>query len=161
MLATIEQKEENYIVRFERRWDYPVEQVWAWLTENEKLVQWFPELQIEELREGGYLKFDMQDGTFVDMKITALAAGKMLEYEWGGDRVRFELTAVSSGGCRLALIETIKQITPHTPKDLAGWDVCMDVIAALLAGEKVDDRMSIWKVKYEQYVKLLEGCADM
>lgn len=33
------------------------------MTENEKLALWFSELRIEELREGGVIMFDMQDGT--------------------------------------------------------------------------------------------------
>ena len=51
---------------------------------------------------------------------------------WGEDRVRFEYPEAE--GCRLVLIETITKITDHTPKDIAGWDVCLDAIEALLDG---------------------------
>jgi uncharacterized protein YndB with AHSA1/START domain len=42
--------------------------VWAWLTENEKLKQWFLELRIDSLQEGGKILFDMSNGTFEEME---------------------------------------------------------------------------------------------
>jgi len=46
--------------------------VWAWLTENEKLKQWFLELRIGSLQEGGKILFDMSNGTFEEMEILKL-----------------------------------------------------------------------------------------
>ncbi|MGO0062899.1 SRPBCC family protein [Brevibacillus fluminis] len=155
MLAVMEQTENGYIARFERHLPHPVEQVWAMLTENDKLAQWFSELRVDALRVGGVIKFGMPDGTFLDMEILDLTPNSVLAYTWGEDRVRFELQK-EHAGCRLTLIETIHQPTPHTPKDLAGWHVCLDVIGALLAGKTIESRKSEWEKVYPRYSELID-----
>ncbi|WP_019119553.1 SRPBCC family protein [Brevibacillus massiliensis] len=152
MLADIEKAENGYIARFERHFRHSVEEVWAFLTENEKLAKWFSELQVEDLREGGLIKFDMQDGTFAEMKILELSTHSVLEYTWGDDIVRFELYP-EADGCLLVFIEKIKVMTAHTPKDLAGWHVCLEVISALLDGRTVESRKAEWEKWYEKYVR--------
>lgn len=153
MLAVIQQTEDGYTVRFERRLKHPVEKVWAMLTENEKLAKWFSELRVEELREGGKIKFDMQDGTFEEMDILELRPLSVLEYTWGEDRVRFELYPEEPGGCRLVLIEKIGKLTDHTPKDLAGWHVCLDAIEALLDGATVPPHEERWTELHVRYAQ--------
>jgi uncharacterized protein YndB with AHSA1/START domain len=133
VLAVVSKDGDGYRVRFERRLKHPVEKVWSYLTDNEKLVKWFSELRIEDLRPGGRILFDMQDGTFEEMEIFELEPLQVLEFAWGEDRVRFELYP-DGEGCRLVLIETIGKLTDHTPKDLAGWHVCLDVVETLLDG---------------------------
>ncbi|MBU8918191.1 SRPBCC family protein [Bacillus sp. FJAT-29953] len=155
MLAVIEKSENGYIARFERQFDHSVEEVWSWLTDNEKLAKWFNELRVGELREGGFMKFDMGDGNFEKMAITDLKDQSVLEFTWGSDMaVRFELST-EAPGCKLFLIEKIEKITPHTPKDLAGWHVCLDVIKALMEGETIE-RMEEWKKWYEKYKQAVE-----
>ncbi|MDF2725057.1 MAG: activator of Hsp90 ATPase 1 family protein [Paenibacillus sp.] len=155
MLAEIQQSHGHYAARFERRLRHSVDEVWAYLTENDKLERWFSELRVDDLREGGVIKFDMRDGTFEDMLIITLAPRSVMEFTWADDRVRFELEP-ESGGCRLTMIETLNRITAHTPKDLAGWHVCLDVIAALLDGKTVDSRKQQWEAWHGKYVELME-----
>jgi len=152
MLAVLQQTEEGYVARFERHLKHSVEKVWSYLTENDKLKKWFSELQVDDLREGGVIKFDMQDGTFEEMKIIELQLYSVLEYTWAEDRVRFELYP-EADGCRLVLIETLNKITDHTPKDLAGWHVCLDVIKALLEERALDSRTSEWEKWYKEYTQ--------
>ncbi|WP_110930751.1 SRPBCC family protein [Paenibacillus bouchesdurhonensis] len=154
MIADIRQADEVYIARFERRLKHPIQEVWSWLTENDKLAEWFPELRIDDLREGGAVIFDMQDGTFEELRIIELQPGSVLEYVWGEDLVRFELYPESEG-CHLVFIEKLHQITDHTPKDLAGWHVCLDVIQKLMDGQTVEARHEEWKIWYEKYTQML------
>jgi len=158
MLADIQKADEGFTARFDRHLKHSVENVWAYLTENEKLAKWFSELSVDDLREGGSIKFDMQDGTFEEMKITALDTCSVLEYTWGEDLVRFELYPEAEG-CLLVLKEYITKLTSHTPRDLAGWHVCLDVIAALLDEREIPSRQEEWKKWYEQYVKAVETIA--
>jgi len=150
MLATIRKSEEVYIAEFERSLKHSVEEVWSFLTENEKLKMWFPELSIKELVAGGTIKFDMGNGSFEKMTILEVQPLQVLEYTWDKDVVRFELSSVEDG-CKLSLIEKITRLNDHTPRDLAGWHVCLDVIAALLDDTKLDDRKEHWKAWYERY----------
>lgn len=155
MLAVLESVEGGYRAIFERHLNHGVEQVWAMLTENEKLAAWFTELKVNELRKGGYIKFDMGDGTFEEMEILELTDEAVLEYTWGEDIVRFELSKESEG-CNLVLIEKINKLTDHTPRDLAGWHVCLDVIEKLLDGKTIHSRNEEWQKWYEHYVKAVE-----
>lgn len=156
MLAVIRQTEDGYTARYERRLNHSAEKVWAMLTVNEKLAKWFPELRADDLREGGVMKFDMQDGTYETMEILAFKPQEVLEYTWGEDRVRFELYP-DGEGCRLVLIETIRKLTDHTPKDLAGWHVCLDVVEALLDGRTFDTSEDGWKIRHRQYAERIES----
>lgn len=151
MLAVVTRTADGYMARFERKLRFPVEKVWAMLTENEKLSGWFAELRVKDLREGGLITFDMGNGAFEEIKITELKILSVLEYTWGNDLVRFELYPEPEGGCTLILKELIRELNDHSPRDLAGWDVCLDAIAALLAGEPFDDRKEVWKPRYEAY----------
>lgn len=155
MIATIQKENGNYIARYERQFQHSMEAVWAMLTENQKLKLWFGELEIVDLRIDGLIQFDMQDGSFEDMKILDYAPLKTLAFEWGEDIVRFELSPMSEGS-KLVFIETISAITEQTPRDLAGWHICLDAIQALLDGDSIkqDDE---WKVWFEKYKELLNN----
>lgn len=156
MIAIINQLENGYTATFERHLLHSVEQVWPMLTENEKLKEWFSELSVDDLREGGVIKFDMQDGTFEEMEILELEVNAILEFTWDKDIVRFELYPESEG-CRLVLIEKISNITDHTPRDLAGWHVCLDVIQALLDENTIESRKAEWEKWYPKYVQALNS----
>ncbi|OMF27624.1 activator of Hsp90 ATPase 1 family protein [Paenibacillus sp. FSL H8-0548] len=148
----------GYEARFERHLKHAVDEVWSWLTVNDKLKKWFSELSIDELREGGVIKFDMQNGDFEELKIVALEIGSVLEFTWDEDLVRFELYPESEG-CRLVLLEKLTKLTDHTPRDIAGWDVCLDVIEVLLDGKTIESRTDVWKIKYEQYKEAIAALA--
>ncbi|MDQ1001537.1 uncharacterized protein YndB with AHSA1/START domain [Neobacillus niacini] len=150
MIAHIEKVENGYTAKYERHLNHSVEEVWSFLTDNEKLQKWFSELHVEELRKGGVIKFDMGDGTFDELSILDLKEHSALEFSWWEDTVRFELIE-ESNGCLLRLIEKINTITDHTPRDLAGWHVCLDVIQALLDGKTIE-RKQEWEKWYEKYV---------
>lgn len=151
-LAVVEQDGQETRVRLERQLKHPVEEVWSMLTDNGKLKQWFSELRVEDLREGGTISFDMQDGTYEYFEILALKPYAVLEYTWAENRVRFELSPEPEG-CRLVFVESVVSVNDHTPKDIAGWDVCLDVIEALLDGKTVSERKAVWEEKYAQYVE--------
>ncbi|WP_391205843.1 SRPBCC family protein [Psychrobacillus sp. L4] len=155
MLATIQKENEIYTAYYERHICHSVENVWSMLTDNEKLQQWFTELQVVDLRNDGLIKFDMKDGTFIDMKILDFEPMKVLAFEWGKEVARFELSPYLEG-CRFVFIETLSSFTEHTIKDLAGWHVCFNVIEAILDGRTIESRNDSWKSWYVKYEELLE-----
>lgn len=159
MLATIQKSGTGYIARFERLLNHSVENVWSMLTDNEKLKKWFSELRVEDLRKGGIISFDMQDGTFEEMVITELEMNSVLEFTWAEDIVRFELFP-NADGCLFVFSEKINKITNHTPKDLAGWHVCLDVIRELLDGRTMESREAEWKKWYVKYVEAIEKITE-
>ncbi|QFG00947.1 activator of Hsp90 ATPase 1 family protein [Psychrobacillus glaciei] len=155
MIATIQKEDEVYTAHYERYFHHPVEKVWSMLTDNEQLQQWFTELEVVDLRKDGLIKFDMQDGTFIDLKILDFDLLNVLAFEWGKDVARFKLSPHLEG-CQLVFIETLSSFTEQTIKDLAGWHVCFDVIKAILDGRTIESRNDSWKSWYVKYEELLE-----
>lgn len=155
MIATIEKAASGYTARFQRHLQHSPQEVWAWLTDNDKLGQWFDELRAGELRDGGYMTFDMGDDIIERLTIADYKEDSILEFSWWHDSVRFEVRP-EDDGCELILIEKIHTITDHTPKDLAGWHVCLDVIVALAEGRDFGSRQDEWKKWYEEYIKAVD-----
>ena len=155
MVAEITRTQQGYKAVFDRKLAHEPEQVWQMLTDNQKIQRWFSGLQIEEPGKGGYLTFDMGHGNFEKMAITDYEERERLGFEWGEDHVLFELTP-EEGGTRLKLVETIQTLTDHTPKDVAGWHVCLDVLQALL-DKKGIERTLEWEHWYPEYKRLFES----
>ena len=60
-LATLERTESGGLIRFERVFPNPIEDVWSALTEPERLADWWPPFATNvrvDLREGGTMSFD-------------------------------------------------------------------------------------------------------
>ncbi|MFX3619325.1 MAG: SRPBCC family protein [Sporolactobacillus sp.] len=158
MLASIEKIEGRNIACFRRQFKQPIETVWAVLTQNDQLQMWMPNLQVEDLRSGGTIKFNMNNGTgsAFDIKIRKCRENSILDYEWGNGWIRFELYPNTSG-CLLVVKELINTMNEHTSKDLAGWHICLDMLIDLLNG-KIHPEFSKenWKKRYDQYVILIK-----
>jgi uncharacterized protein YndB with AHSA1/START domain len=51
--GAVEHSRDNYVVRFERRFDHPIESVWLALTEPAAIGKWLAAATTLELRRGG------------------------------------------------------------------------------------------------------------
>ena len=150
MLAEIEKQTDGYIVKFERQFSYTIEEVWSVLTENSKLKKWMSNLQIENLKTGGIIKFDMMDGSFLNIDILECQLNSVLEFTWDKDRVRFEIHKEENGSL-LLLKEYIHELTGHTPKDIAGWHICLDLFSSVLEEEEKEFSKNEWQQWFEKY----------
>jgi len=156
MLAVVEKKGDGYIATYNRPLNHSVEKVWATLTKNDKLQKWMSNLEVVDLRKGGTIKFNMNDGTgnSFDISILDFEEQSYLQYEWGEGWVQFELSP-KDDGCLLVLKEYIPRLSDHTPKDLSGWHVCLVMFSAVLEGQYMNFPKGEWEKWYEKYVKLL------
>ncbi|HHY0841263.1 TPA: SRPBCC family protein [Bacillus cereus] len=159
MIAEIGKLTDGYIVEFERQFSYTIEEVWSVLTENSKLKKWMSNLQIESLKTNGVIKFDMMDGSFINIDIIECQQNSVLEFTWDKDRVRFEIHK-EDNGTLLLLKEYIHVLTDHTPKDIAGWHICLELFSAVLEGEEKEFSKDKWQQWFEIYkdkvLKVLE-----
>lgn len=158
MLAVIEKVDGGFIARYDRPLNHSIAKVWSALTQNEKLGKWMPNLQVEDLKNGGIIKFNMNDGTGAsfDIKIRDYKENEVLEYDWGDGWVRFELYPKPEG-CLLVLKEFIRTMNDHTSKDLAGWHVCLDVMTDLLEGQdNAEFPKGNWEKWHKKYVISVE-----
>jgi len=68
-------------------------------------------------------------------QITRADAPKLLEFNWGGQDIRWELEPLGAGGTRLTLWHNIDR--RFIAMGAAGWQICLDVLQRLLAGEPI------------------------
>jgi uncharacterized protein YndB with AHSA1/START domain len=157
VIADIKKTDDGYLVKWERNLNHSVEAVWAMLTDNERLEKWFDELRAGDLRQGGFMKFYVPDVMDEKLEIREYEPNAVLEFDWFGDVIRFELHPENEG-CALFLLEKVQTITEQTKKDLAGWHVCLDVIIALLDGNPIqrDDEWKQWHAIYTDKLKEFE-----
>jgi hypothetical protein len=66
--------------------------------------------------------------------VTRADAPKVLEYEWGGNDIRWELEAFG-GGTRLTLWHNLDR--RFISMGAAGWHMCLDVLDRLLSGTAI------------------------
>lgn len=117
---------------------HPRDKVWAALTDPARLGEWAPYTADRDLGSPGPATLTMIDGEVAeDLHATVTRADppELLEYDWGGDALRWQL-AETPAGTRLTLHHTLKDRT-WIPKVAAGWHLCLDVADLLLAGTPV------------------------
>jgi len=124
-------------VRFVRVLDAPAEKIWNFLTQSNRLPEWYGEGVIEP-REGG--KVSLMGGHIRGV-VTVWRPEKFLGYTWNvispGEEVsRFPISYLefSLDGSRLTLIHRpIPQAMQN--QTMMGWHTMLDLVAAGLRGE--------------------------
>ncbi len=149
----------RYALRFERRFAHPPAKVWRAITEPEHLRAWgFPAVVTFDLTPGAKLRFDMTPearerfdlpegaATTSDGEITRVEPPYVLEYTWGAELLRWELSDDGAGGCRLVFTDVIEHGggTPEgTVSEMAGaWHAAFEVLDAHLDDQQVG--WSVW-----------------
>ena len=69
-----------------------------------------------------------------ETKVKRADAPKVLEYNWGGGDIRWQLEP-SGGGTRLTLWASIDR--HWISMGAAGWHICLDVLDHLLSGDPI------------------------
>jgi uncharacterized protein YndB with AHSA1/START domain len=143
-------------VRFERTYDYAVERVWAAITEPGELAHWFPSSVELEPRAGGRISFSADPHASRQTGVVlAFDPPRKLAYTWGGDELHFQLEPLSAGRCQLVLINVLADRSTAA-RNAAGWDVCLDELAKLLAGRTGGgphaESATPWQPRYDAYV---------
>ncbi|RLP87694.1 SRPBCC family protein [Micromonospora sp. BL4] len=123
---------------FVRDLRHPPAAVWAALTDPARLAEWAPFLADRDLGSPGAAVLTMVDGeTAIPASATVRLAEPphLLEYIWGDDLLRWELSPLDSG-TRLTLRHTVAD-PGVLPMVAAGWHLCLDVADRLLDGDPV------------------------
>jgi uncharacterized protein YndB with AHSA1/START domain len=149
-------------LRFERRLSHPVDVVWRAITESEELEHWFPSrVEVDELRPGAEMTFRFEEMPLEGMpmtipgRVTEFDPPRLFAFLWGDDYLRFELEPVagSEDACLLRLTVLLDQ-REKAARDGAGWHVCLDRLAGLLAGDDgpaVTGAGEDWRGLYDEY----------
>ena len=130
----LEESGGQWQIRFARRLAHPQHKVWRALTEPEHRDAWFPQRIVGGWAVGALLTFESRNGEFpsFDGEVLACDPPSLLEFRWGSDVIRFEITP-DHGGCTFVLTDTFAELG-KAARDAAGWHVCLDFLEQHLQG---------------------------
>lgn len=137
----IERTPDGGIVRFDRSLAFPVDEVWAAITEPARLADWWPPFAADitvDLREGGMIVFAWPDTDFptLEFTIVRLQAPTLLEHTHTspGSSMRYELEATEDG-TRLRATYSIPDLDLAIERgDVVGLHHSLDRLAPALSG---------------------------
>jgi uncharacterized protein YndB with AHSA1/START domain len=151
--GTLERGDGTVTLRYARRLAHPAEKVWRALTEAQHLAAWFPTTIEGGFTAGATLRFGFREVPMPEMegRILACDPPKLLEFTWGDETLRFELSP-DAGGTLLGFTATFAE-TGKAARDAAGWHVCLDQLGCALDGRPAewssDER---WRLVHPHYV---------
>ena len=127
---------DGWTLIFIRALRQPPAAVWTALTEPADVDRWAP--FTGDLTGPGETTLTMVDGddrTAMPATVLRFEPPALLEYTWGKDRLRWELSP-SGSGTTLTLRHTLAE-PGMDAMVAAGWHLCLDVLQRLLDGEPV------------------------
>jgi uncharacterized protein YndB with AHSA1/START domain len=131
------------VLRFRRRVPYPVQQVWAALTEPAELAGWWGDAQVDLTVGGSFVVRWLNtadDGSTATLvaTITALEPPRLLETSGRPHGVlRWELTP-DGNGTVLDFSSTVEMPEQYRTMVLAGWHWHLDALVPWLGGTAAD-----------------------
>ena len=136
--ARVQKDGEKWTLVLVRELHHAPEKVWEALTDPAHLREWAPFDADGDLGLVGNKVNLTTVGTpaphVTETTVTRADAPRLLEYNWGGFDMRWELEAVS-GGTRLTLWTNIDR--RFISMGAAGWHICFDVLDRMLAGQPI------------------------
>ena len=162
MDATLEPNESRYVLKVERRLAQPPERVWRAVTDRELLKQWFPCDVEGDWTVGAGLRFEFLQGEGEGLseeelrgEVLALEEPRLLEFRWGTDVLKYELTS-DGDGCLFRLSHSFDDPS-WGARNAAGWEMCIENLDLLLEGVGlVKFAAKVWKTKFSRYVAKFE-----
>ena len=149
------ERDRHPTLRYERRLPHSPEKVWRALTEDEHLAAWFPTTIDGERVAGAALSFRFERLSLDPMhgELLSFDPPRLLEFTWGGDRLRFELASDGGGGTALDFTVVLEELGKAT-RDGTGWHQCLDSLEHALGGdpERPDDP-DRWRALREVYAE--------
>lgn len=133
--ARIHKDGDDWTLVVARELRHAPEKVWTALTDPEHLREWAPFDADRNLADVGPVSLATAGTPQVAVcAVTHAEAPRLLEFTWGGNRLRWELVRRDSG-TRLTLWHHIDR--RYIAWGAAGWHICLDVLARLLDGDPI------------------------
>jgi uncharacterized protein YndB with AHSA1/START domain len=136
--AEVRKDGENWTLILVRDLRHSPEKVWQALTDPAELREWAPFDADGSLGTVGATVNLTTVGAprphVTETTVTRADAPRLLEYQWGGKDIRWELEPFA-GGTRLTLWHAIDR--RFISMGAAGWHICLDVLDRLLSGTPI------------------------
>ncbi len=134
-LAHVEKDGEKWTLVLVKELRHSPEKVWDAITDPKQLREWAPfDADGSMDRAGATVKLTTVGAPALhvtETKVTLADPPNALEYNWGGNEMRWQLEPVNAG-TRLTLWTTIDR--RYIAWGAAGWHICFDVLDHLLRG---------------------------
>ena len=140
---------------FVRDLGHSPEKVWQALTDPSQLREWAPFDADRNLGTAGAAVKLTTVGAptpqVSETTITRADAPRFLEYNWGGQEIRWQLET-TAGGTRLTLWHNIDR--RFISMGAAGWHICLDVMDHALTGSPIGRIVAADALKFEGWQRL-------
>jgi len=163
--ARIQKDGEKWTLILVRDLAHPPAKVWKALTDPEDLRAWAPFDSDRNLGTVGTAMLTTVGAPaphVTESQVKRADAAKSLEFNWGGQDIRWELEPLGSSGTRLRLWHSIDR--RYIAMGAAGWQVCFDVLDRLLDGHPIGRmvgpeavKFGNWKQRYAEYSKQFDA----
>ena len=129
--------------------------VWEALTDPAQLREWAPfDADSSFAAAGNRVKLTVVGAPspmVMETVVKRADAPHVLEYDWGGNAMKWELEALGAG-TRLTLWATIDR--RYIAMGAAGWHICLDVMDHLLSGTPIGRTVGPDAMKFEGWQRL-------
>ncbi len=135
--AHVEKNGEEWTLVLTRQLRHAPPLVWKALTDPVHLAQWAPFDAAGSLGVVGQVMLTAVGSPQAQVSEATVSRAdepRLLEYNWGGGNLRWELEAVGAG-TRLTLWHNINR--QYIAWGAAGWHICFDVLDRLLGGAPI------------------------
>lgn len=152
--AAVRKDGEKWTLILIRELRHPPELVWQALTDPAHLAEWAPFDADRNLGAVGPVKLSTVGAPtpqISETKVKRADAPRLLEYNWGGNDLRWQLEPLGSG-TRLTLWHNIDR--GFIAWGAAGWHICFDVLDRFLAGEPIGRIVGGDAMKFDDWKRL-------
>lgn len=154
--AEVRKNGDEWTLVLVRDLSHPPEKVWRAITEPEHLREWAPFDADRSLGAKGATAKLTTVGAPQPMvaqtQVKRAEAPKLLEYNWGGQDIRWELEPLAGGRTRLTLWHNINR--NFISMGAAGWHICLDVLDHALSGDPIGRIVGPDAMKFEGWQRL-------
>ena len=153
--AEVQKDGEKWTLVLVRDLAHPPAKVWKALTDPEHLREWAPFDSDRNLGAVGTAKLTTVGAPtplVSETQVKRADAPKVLEFNWGGQDIRWELEPLGGGGTRLTLWHNIDR--RFISMGAAGWHICFDVLERLLAGQPIGRMVGPEAMKFGGWQRL-------
>jgi len=167
LLGTVRNTDDGRLVlRLERHLSHSPERVWSAITKVSEFPAWFPGLVSQDLTEGAKLRFDMTPDQREHMgipddedmssegEVVVHDAPHVLEYTWGAEILRWELTA-DGDGTVLVYTDVFddRELAAQTG---SSWHAVLDLLEAHLDGRGAGTVWELEAAVHDEYQRTVQ-----
>lgn len=134
---------------------HPPASVWAALTDPAQLREWAPfdaDRNLGHVGTATLTTVGAPQTQVSETRVTRADEPHQLEFSWGGQEIRWELTPLGRNGTRLTLWHNIHR--NFIAMGAAGWHICLDVLVRLLDHQPIGRMVGMEIMKFDGWQRL-------